>query len=308
MLFAEIHRKLSLDDDNERREDVLTSTVFGTLIVGEKWSLLAAWFGAARDHNGKRLNLPPVTTASYWFWPRLFDGDAIVEPDLLLLFGDVLVIVEAKYLSGKSSEGSADDGEIDPADQLTKEWRSCDPMQCDNYPVALRDAILHGGAKRVLIYLVRQPASAKTRRELDESRRGIGEQAALHCLGWSDLCAVLRHQAHGIAGWTAALAELLERRGFTSFSGFPSINSGNVTVLDRARTWRIRGAQLRDRRVSFPRVLSEVPIEAVRRLALSPARTRQSESRWSKIMPIEKLELIRGLLGRLRDRGGEEGT
>ncbi len=49
MLYAELHGKL--DDtalDLERREDILTSTVFGTLLVAGATKVLVKWFNSAR--------------------------------------------------------------------------------------------------------------------------------------------------------------------------------------------------------------------------------------------------------------------
>lgn len=50
MLYAELHGKLSADigDDAERREDVLTSTVLGTLFTAGAWDVLVEWLSRAR--------------------------------------------------------------------------------------------------------------------------------------------------------------------------------------------------------------------------------------------------------------------
>ena len=293
MLFAELHRKLSLDaDDNERREDILTSTVFGTLIVGEKWSLLRAWLAAARDRNGDRLELPAVSQARYCFWPRLAEA----EPDLLLLFGDILVIVEAKYRSPKSSHATSDQTKVDPADQLAREWRSCDATSCTGYAFELRETILSGAAKRVLVYLVSQPTSAKTRREIEASRAAIGNEAALYCLGWSDLAAILRQQrATSMGDWQGALAELLERRGFTAFAGFPSVNVASAELLEIAGMWRLGGVHSRKRTVSFSRALVKVSVDCIRPLSTSAERLARRRAGWPTILQAEKLALVGSL-------------
>lgn len=73
MLYAELHGKLDPNSpDQERSEDILTSTTFGTLLVASATDLLVEWLNCARhlDASGsideKRLNVidGPV---SCWF-------------------------------------------------------------------------------------------------------------------------------------------------------------------------------------------------------------------------------------------------
>src|SRR5687768_16534902 len=103
MLHAELHGKLTEDTaDAERREDVLTSTVFGTLFVASAWNDLCEWFGRARRvRQAPELRASASGARDYWFWPRLHGA----EPDLVVRLGDLLVVVEAKYYSGKSGSG-----------------------------------------------------------------------------------------------------------------------------------------------------------------------------------------------------------
>lgn len=268
MLFAELHSKLSADaTDLERREDVLTSTVFGSLIVGEQWALLSDWLSRACDAVGNRLHLPTGSSVEYWFWPRLAEA----EPDLVLLFGDVLVIVEAKYLSGKSNASPGEDAQADNSvDQLAREWRSCDPAHPHgaSYPAGLRRAIEAGGNKRVLVYLVRQPASKRTRSELSASLRAIGDSAALYALGWSDLGAVLRErQSASSPQWIVGLLDLLERRGFKAFRGFSFLADTDFDLLHKAGNWQIRTSASTRHDVSFRKALRGISIDLVKRLA-----------------------------------------
>jgi hypothetical protein len=304
MLFAELHRKLSPESpDLERQEDILTSTVFGTLIVGGQWSLLRDWLSEARDRDGKTLELPDAGEVRYWFWPRL----AAAEPDVLLLFEDVLVIVEAKYLSGKSGSASTEGDE--PADQLEREWRSCDPSldACTAYPATLREAVQRGGANRALIYLVRQPTSQKTRRELEASRKQIGDRAALYSLGWSQLAALLdAHSSLGAMGWSVALRELLERRGFTAFNGFSRALTSDLAVVRRAALWQFRGTSKAAVTIDFPGAMTRVARQSVRRLARSASLWRKSRRasgrglRWARVINSESVSLVKRLVRRDR--------
>jgi hypothetical protein len=64
-----------------------------------------------------------VVDVSYEFWPRL----ASCEPDVLIRLSlehgpRLLILVEAKLHSGKSSKASGDDEPI--SDQLAREWQS----------------------------------------------------------------------------------------------------------------------------------------------------------------------------------------
>lgn len=317
MLFAELHGKLSPDaSDLERREDTLTSTVFGTLIVGEAWRLLNAWLSRSRDVDGTSIALPDESGPyRYWFWPRLAEA----EPDLLLLIGDCLVIVEAKYLSGKSSrdrdldsdeaedtDGEDYDGEVlekpqDSIDQLAREWRSCDPEHpgVAHYPAELREAIGHGGANRQLIYLVRRPNGTKTKRELDASQVAIGAVARLFALGWSDLLAVLlaAKDAGDAPVWLGPLTQLLQRRGLMAFRGFGS-------VLDAGRGWAplatwTMNLATGDRMLSFPEALAACPVDLVTRWAVGSADASPAPTRWRAIAPSHALVALQRLAGSL---------
>ena len=76
--------------------------MFGTLVMVEAWDLL-----------GTRLRIPPELTLSgvdserdCWFWPQLG-----VVPDVVLRLGHALVVVEAKYYSGRH-DPRGDDEEL----------------------------------------------------------------------------------------------------------------------------------------------------------------------------------------------------
>src|SRR5438105_15279543 len=99
MLYAELYGKLdSSASDLERREDILTSTVFGTLLVAGASEVLVDWFNSARSLgssdrlvlHGPSLGLP-VQEPEYWFWPSL----SYAQPDIILRIGSRLIVVEA---------------------------------------------------------------------------------------------------------------------------------------------------------------------------------------------------------------------
>src|SRR4051812_40637499 len=115
MLFAELHGKVDPNaSDLERREDVLTSTVFGTLLVAGAVDLLVSWINCARRLAADgRLGADPLDVnvahpVKYWFWPSLAGG---TQPDVLLQIGRRLLVVEAKYGSGSSKSAGAQAGD-----------------------------------------------------------------------------------------------------------------------------------------------------------------------------------------------------
>src|SRR5689334_23050549 len=108
MLHADLNGKIGPDaEEAERREDVLTSTVFGTLFLVRAWPVVTAWLSRAHQvGRGPALAIPDaaaLAAADYWFWPRLADATTggIVEPDLIISLAGFVAIVEAKYYSGK---------------------------------------------------------------------------------------------------------------------------------------------------------------------------------------------------------------
>jgi len=238
MLHAELQGKLDAGAaDLERREDVLTSTIFGTLLLASDGpTVLAEWLNRARrlgkagrldSFGNSSLGLLAETPAA-WFWPSLSHA----EPDVVLRIGSTLLIVEAKYGSGKgmSQHGEGDTGTPDgidsqsEADQLFREWRSVQIDESHWYMEGIRNAIHSCDAH--LVYLVSARHESAALRELAESQAKIhdgGMDASMWLLTWQDLHAALleKFSAPSTASWwTASLKQLLERRNLAAFLGF----------------------------------------------------------------------------------------
>lgn len=250
MQFAELHHKLDEDADRlDRREDILTCTVFGTLIVGGRTDVLRRWLGRAVRLDGERLDLSPSgELGGYWFWPRL--GGC--EPDLLLLFDDLLLVIEAKYGASKGGAGDhADDGEEeteDPRDQLVREWRATAPgVDTSRLPDDLADAI--AGSRRRLIYLVRRQRRAHAKKELRDSVELAGELDVERCfylLTWQELHREMMLDQRGTLepppGWFGDLVRLLERRDLGTFTGiYSDLWSNWQTAWQASSVLRLRG-------------------------------------------------------------------
>jgi hypothetical protein len=135
VIHALLNGKLSTDQEN--MEDILTSNVFGLLRYLPAEHDLLPFLAHASSHDGRKLEMPvavPGVQAVTQFWSSLEEqGCARCEPDVLIritwpgLDGRrFLVLVEAKYLSGKSSE--AEESSTEPLDQLAREWGNVESL------------------------------------------------------------------------------------------------------------------------------------------------------------------------------------
>lgn len=130
MTVAEIHGKISSSGSNisDRREDLLTSDVFGCLryIPFEKGLQKLLTQAQLYTDQKKLLGIDNSDgNVSVEFWPRLENNS---EPDVLIRNGDHLIIIEVKYLSGKSgnyetNQDNEDSVEASNPDQLARLFR-----------------------------------------------------------------------------------------------------------------------------------------------------------------------------------------
>ena len=134
MLQALLHGKLSREQEN--MEDILTSNVFGMMEYLKAKQELMSFLGKAQHINeaGEKESLCELLPSEpedvkYDFWPNWSEEKCIpCEPDLVLRIRykegvSYIILVEAKYHSGKSSEASEDDrDDTPPYDQLAREW------------------------------------------------------------------------------------------------------------------------------------------------------------------------------------------
>ena len=209
MLEALLHGKLSHEQEN--MEDILTSNVFGSLQYLPPDQGLLPFVGRAVTASGEHPldGLPADTQASYSFWPWMEEtGCSGCEPDLLLdltlpVDKPILAIVEAKYLSGKSSE--ADETASKPQDQLAREW--------DNLVCRAGDTF-----RPILIYLtadLRFPAS-DINDAISEYTQKRGTSPTICWLSWRHLASVVCDSDSQIA---RALCQMLRRLDLIFYSG-----------------------------------------------------------------------------------------
>jgi len=134
MTVAEIHGKISETGTNlsERMEDLLTSDIFGCMRYLPAQKALIPFLQTACSLHGNIFTIQgEVIRVHYSFWPWLKLAKRIpCEPDVVLGLETEenhvhLVLIEAKYYSGLSSE---EDERAEPNDQLARELDNLDVL------------------------------------------------------------------------------------------------------------------------------------------------------------------------------------
>lgn len=227
MTIAEIHGKISGGGGNlsDRLEDLLTSDVFGPLRYLPFTEGLLRVIGKARLYTdpgttfyakfGKNLRNKPEPKVI--FWPRM----ECSEPDVLIEFEHHLVMVEAKYLSGKSGDFDHENAETVSHDQLAREFRD------------LLDYRPGGFSDRTLIYLTAH--STLPKEDLEKSHGAMnGEEGKgkfrqnTYWLSWYEI----RNAVEELLGEQKDqnkklvlddMERLLHRKGFRKFEGFEKV-------------------------------------------------------------------------------------
>lgn len=237
MLHALLHRKLDESIvEPQRLEDALTSTVFGMLVWMEAWDTLARW-----------LRLPIVspdavfdsTANACWFWPRM----AFAEPDVVLRLGSFLVVVEAKYRSGRNDRIAAnDDAEPTLCDQLELQHRciATPPDRRRLYADALERAIRE--CALVQVFIVDRRRLRRASREFAESKLLLAD-VELNLVTWQDLFRLLNKADAPTARWSTDLLQYLQLVGLDTFEGIGR-PSATPDVLGSISRWRAKSPRL----------------------------------------------------------------
>lgn len=225
MLHALLHGKLDESlPEPQRREDALTSTVFGTLVWVNALDIVGQWL---------RLNTPIgglLTDA--WFWPRL----AFAEPDVVLRFGQFVIFVEAKYRSDRH-DAVSDDEDEDACDQLVRQYRSAtlSPERRARYAEALEQALAE--CKLVQVFLVDARRLRRARREYEESLGRLPSETDLRLVSWQSLFRLLSDADRASLPWARDLRAYFRMCGLDTFDGFGR-SLALAADLAPARRWR----------------------------------------------------------------------
>lgn len=211
MIDALLKGKLSLQQEN--MEDILTSSVFGLIKYLPPEQGLYPFLKKTRrflDNTPFFSDLPTGADISYDFWPTYsIDGCEPCEPDLVITIDPgppgqkILILIEAKFHSGKSSFANYD--RPAPTDQLAREWDNL-LADCGNI-----------GARPYFIYLT--AGSFLPRDDIAESRdefvaKRPGKNFECGWLSWHELSEIFSEEGNEIPGDVARLAR---RFGFARF-------------------------------------------------------------------------------------------
>ena len=180
MIDAILKGKLSIHQEN--MEDILTSVVFGMLKFVDAKEGLIPFLSRAVKADGQTLKdiIDGCTGGEYDFWPYYKYYERPCEPDVVITLKGgpkpILVVVEAKYRSGKSSES---DDTLLVNDQLAREY-----MNLLEYSRRI-------SAEPVLIYLTQDVGRPhdEIARSLHEIEKKHADQAAvdIYWLSWRHL-------------------------------------------------------------------------------------------------------------------------
>jgi hypothetical protein len=232
MLHALLHGKLDETiPEPQRREDALTSTVFGAIFWAEDGKLLEGWLGIPQASSQR------IPIIEYWFWPRL----AFAEPDVVFRLGDFLVVVEAKYRSDRHDKAPLPEEDESAGDQLVRQYWSIARTVSERaqYSEAIECAIRE--CKLIQLYVVDARRKPRARREIEESKQRLPPNATLHLITWQSLPRVLHFNSAVNQGWRCDLAEYLRRCGLDIFSGFSRWHAQEDQSV-HIRDWSMRTA------------------------------------------------------------------
>jgi hypothetical protein len=210
MFHALLRRKLHPTlPEPERLEDALTSTLLGPLFWLEARDVLADWMGL--DRSAAQAS---VGWCDYWFWPRL----EFAEPDVVFRLGTQLVVVEAKFGSGRH-DAPVLEGEDQPtADQIARQYNSIVAPRDRRlaYPRKLEEAVAQ--CRLVQVIAVDARRLRRARREYEESKSRLPRTADVRLVTWQNLYARLAVEPTERL-WITELLEYMTLIGLDSFDG-----------------------------------------------------------------------------------------
>jgi len=215
MSIAEIHGKISATGSNlsERMEDLLTSDIFGCMRYLPAQNALIPFLQTAHSLHGNTITILGEVLRVYWsFWPWLkLAGRIPCEPDVVLGLETEenhvhLVLVEAKYYSGLSSE---EDERAEPNDQLARELDNLDAVSCVTFGWKPQLDI----ARRTLLFITQDMGMPRSllAQSLAEYSRKRSKTGDIFWTSWRFLPSILERaiEQESIAEHTAVLQDML---------------------------------------------------------------------------------------------------
>lgn len=247
MLQALLHGKLS--HEIEGMEDVLTSSVFGILKYIPPEKGLIPFLQCAIPYppdEDSLIDISDIEDIEYDFWPWLeIEGYYGCEPDIIIKLKlannkNLLILIEAKYQSGKSSE--ADEKYKSPTDQLAREWVSLESICKKNNSIPILIYLTAGvGFPRNDI----QSSLSELKLKVPQSKPNI------YWLSWRHLYSLCMQTEHMMLNDLKMLLERLELKFFNGWNFSTEIISSDwyftrppinfdwkINIFDIGRTWR----------------------------------------------------------------------
>ena len=258
MTIAEIRGKISQTGQNlsERMEDLLTSDIFGCMRYLPAQNALIPFIQTACSLHGNIITIPDKVPRVHWsFWPWLkLAGRIPCEPDVIVGLETEenhvhLILIEAKYYSGLSSE---EDERAEPNDQLARELDNLDVV---SVATVGWNPQLHIASRR-LLFITQHMGMPRglVAHSLAEYQRKRNRQGDIYWTSWRFLLPILEknlkqeNSPQNIAVMEDML-ELLLRKGLGVFRGVDPITMRFdipqfYIMPQRAYTWPIISAQI----------------------------------------------------------------
>jgi hypothetical protein len=221
MLHALLRRKLHPSiPEPDRLEDALTSTLLGALVWLDAWDVLCDWLGLEQATD--------FSENAYWFWPRL----AYAEPDVVLRLGRNLVVIEAKFSSGRHDGAPILDDETSTSDQIVRQYNSIfhDRSVRLPYTPLLETAISR--CRCVQVMAVDSRRIRRARREYHESASKLPATAEFRLVTWQKLYSRIATLGR-TRTWVSDLLSYMESIGLDSYNGIGHglVNDASVTNM-----------------------------------------------------------------------------
>ena len=155
----------------------------------------------------------------------------------MLRFGNTLVIIEAKFGSGRHDLPPANDDDEDRCDQLVRQYL------CITEPLSRRTRYaepLERAVPRVpqlmQVFVVDARRQRSARRELEQSKKRLPTGASLQLVTWQSLFRILKAEDTAIHRWRADLSAYFQLSGLDTFDGI-SHNLAPTEDFQTIQSW-----------------------------------------------------------------------
>jgi hypothetical protein len=205
-------------------EDILTSTIFGSLRYFNNQSILINFLNKSSDLNSN-LKIENDQNFKINFWENRFTEKNYCQPDLILSSNDYEIIIECKYRSSLSEEYEIIDDKV---------------TYYSNQLIRYSKIIENSAKKKIIIYLTDE---LKIPTEImEKTKKKINDKINLYWLSWSKLYLSLNENKDSIILENEKklfndLMEFLKKRGLVSFNGFTNYDYSKMNI---SFTWKYK--------------------------------------------------------------------